>query len=188
MPRLFVGIDFPVTVKCLLSQLCTGISQVRRVEPEKFHLTLRFIGAVDQAMASQVATALQRIEASTFVLTLVGIGHFGEHTLWVGVERNSDLICLQAKIERAMQEVGLRTEPRPFVPHVKLARLKRRTGLRAFVSDHADFRIEPFDVGQFSLIESQRTDYRTVYMHRADYPLGLHELKPAGRCPLEETW
>ncbi len=171
MPRLFVGIDLPAEVKSSLARLSTGMAQVRWVEPERLHLTLRFIGMVDDGLANDIAAALQRIEASSFALTLAGVGHFREHTLWVGVERNPALISLQAGIERAMRGVGLPADPRPYAPHVKLARLSRCTGLRAFLRDHADFRAEPFEVGQFSLIESQRRDSRTVYAHRADYPL-----------------
>ena len=173
MPRLFVGIDFPAEAKHLLSELGTGMPEVRWVEPEKFHLTLRFIGDVDDAIESQIATALRRVEASAFALTLAGVGHFSEHTLWVGVEQNADLMSLQAKIERAMRELALPAEPRPFIPHVKLARLKRSSGLRAFLLDHGDFRINPFAVRQFSLIESVRNNSRTIYAHRADYPLFL---------------
>ncbi len=187
MPRLFVGIDFPVKVKYLLSELCTGISQARCVEPEKFYRTLPFIGTVDDATTSQIANALERVEASAFPVTLVGVGHFREHTVCVDVERNSDLISPQAKIECAVQQIGLPTELRSFTPHVKLARLKRRTGLRAFLREHVSYRIEPFDVGGFCLIESQRIDDRTVYKHRTDYPLCLHDLKPSSSRLSEEV-
>ncbi len=171
MPRLFVGIDFPAAVKSVLSQLCTSMPEVRRVEPERFHLTLRFIGAVDDAVATEIATVLQHVEAPSFALTLAGVGHFHEHSLWAGVEPNPALMCLQHEIEQVLQPIALPADRRPYVPHVKLARLRRHTGLRAFLSDHADFRAEPCDVRQFSLIESHRRDNRTVYAHAADYPL-----------------
>jgi hypothetical protein len=54
------------------SLLCAGMPEARWVEPERFHLTLRFIGAVDDAMAHDITAALQRIEASPFALTLAG--------------------------------------------------------------------------------------------------------------------
>ena len=50
--------------------------EVRWVEPERFHLTLRFIGAVDDAVATEIATVLQHVEAPSFALTLAGVGHF----------------------------------------------------------------------------------------------------------------
>ena len=171
MPRLFVGIDFPAEVKSLLSQLCTGMPEVRWVEPERFHVTLRFIGAVDDLVASEIVAALRRIEESRLALTLAGVGHFMERTLWVGVEHNPRLMSLRARIEHEMREIGLSADLRRYAPHVKLARLRRGTGLGAFLREHADFRTEPFDVRQFSLIASERRDSRTVYTHKADYPL-----------------
>jgi 2'-5' RNA ligase len=145
--------------------------EARWVEPERFHLTLRFIGAVDDAMAHDIEAALQRIEASPFALTLAGVGHFHAHSLWAGVTPSRALMCLQDKVEQVLRAIGLPVDDRPYVPHVKLARLRRRTSLRTFLSDHGDFRAEPFEVRQFSLIESQRRDSRTVYRHIADYPL-----------------
>jgi 2'-5' RNA ligase len=164
--------------------------EVRWVEPERFHLTLRFIGVVDDPLASDIATALQRVEATSFALTLAGVGHFHEHSLWVGVEPNPALMCLQHEIEQVLQAIGLPTDRRPYVPHVKLARLRRHTGLQAFLSDHADFRAEPFDVRQFSLIESQRRDSRTVYTHAADYPLACAAPDPgtSRRARLQQPW
>ncbi len=125
----------------------------------------------DDAAASDIATTLQDIEASAFRLTLMGVGHIRQHTLWVGVEPNPALMSLRDKIEQALQQTGLPADLRPYQPHVKLGRLRRRTDLRSFLRVHADFRLQPFDVRQFSLIESQRTNSRTNYAHRADYPL-----------------
>jgi 2'-5' RNA ligase len=136
--------------------------EARWVEPERFHLTLRFIGAVDDAMAHDIEAALQRIEASPFALTLAGVGHFHAHSLWAGVTPSRALMCLQDKVEQVLRAIGLPVDDRPYVPHVKLARLRRRTSLRTFLSDHGDFRAAPFEVRQFSLIERQRRDSRTV--------------------------
>ena len=65
MPRLSVGIDFPQELKLDLSKLCAGVPGAKWVRPCKFHLTLRFIGAVDDRMATNITDALLRIEASS---------------------------------------------------------------------------------------------------------------------------
>jgi 2'-5' RNA ligase len=171
VPRLFVAIDFPASVKGQLSALCADVPDAHWVDPDKFHLTLRFIGAVEEPTAAGIAEALQRIEVPAFALTLAGVGHFREHSLWVGVEQSPSLLRLQAEIERVLQQIGLSAEPRPYVPHVKLARLRHRRGLRAFLDVHANFRAEPFEVRQFSLIESHPADRGTRYEHKADYEL-----------------
>jgi len=78
---------------------------------------------------------------------------------------------LQDRIEDRLQQVGLAAETRPYVPHVKLAHLKRPRSLRAFLAENADFRAGPFEVKCFSLIESHPNADGTIYEHEADYAL-----------------
>ena len=107
MPRLFVGIDFPQELKLALSKLGAGVPGAKWVQPCKFHLTLRFMGTVDDPTAADITAVLLQIDAPSFLLSLAGVGHFGGHTLWVGVEKNPALICLQGRIEdRPADRVG----------------------------------------------------------------------------------
>jgi RNA 2',3'-cyclic 3'-phosphodiesterase len=171
VPCLFVGIDFPFELKVGLSKLCAGVPGARWVEPCKFHLTLRFIGAVDQLMATDISVALLRIEAPRFALTLAGVGHFSGHTLWLGVEEIPALMCLQGRVENELQQIRLPADGRPYVPHVKRAHLRRRRSLRAFLGGNADFRAESFEVTCFNLIESHPRASGAVYQRKADYAL-----------------
>jgi 2'-5' RNA ligase len=171
VPRLFVGIDFPTEVKLSLSRPCVGVPAAKWVEPSKFHLTLRFIGAVEDPMAADIIAALLRVAAPRFALTLAGVGQFGGHTLWVGVDKSPTLMCLQCSIEGELQQIGLPVDPRPYVPHVKLAHLRRRRSLRAFLTKNAEFRVDPFEVRSFSLIESHPSASGAIYEHKADYAL-----------------
>jgi hypothetical protein len=59
VPRLFVGIDLPLEIKLSLSKLCAGVPGAKWVEPWKFHLTLRFIGTVDDPTATTIAQCMQ---------------------------------------------------------------------------------------------------------------------------------
>ena len=171
MPRLFVGIDFPSAVKLSLSRPCAGVRGAKWVEPSKFHLTLRFIGAVENPMAADITAVLLRVAAPRFALTLTGVGHFAGHTLWVGVDKNPRLMCLQGRIEDELQQIGLPADSRPYVPHVKLAHLRRRRSLHAFLTKNAEFRVDPFEVRSFSLIESHPSASGAIYERKADYAL-----------------
>src|SRR5579872_6450238 len=113
MLRLFVGIAFPPELKLRLSLLCTGVGGARWVDPGNLHLTLRFIGEIDEGLAADVDEALQRVKARPFTLQLGGVGVFGgnrPHALWVGVEKNPALAALRDKIEQALVRVGLAPE------------------------------------------------------------------------------
>jgi RNA 2',3'-cyclic 3'-phosphodiesterase len=90
-------------------------------------------------MAHDIAAALQRIEAPPFASTLAGVGHFHAHILWVGVAPNRALMCLQDKVEQVLRAIGLPVDDRPYVPHVKLARLRRRTSYGHFSATMATF-------------------------------------------------
>jgi len=185
VPRLFVAIDFPQKLKLSLAKLCFGVPEARWVRYGNFHLTLRFIGQVDDALAAEIDRVLARVKAAAFTLTLAGVGHFGFHTLWVGVACTPLLMSLHAAIENELLQIGLPADPRPFSPHVKLARLKRRTGLRGILAGNAGFRAEPFEVREFSLIESTPGANGAVYRRRADYPLDREAPLAIGR---EGTW
>lgn len=173
MLRLFVGIELPPELKLKVSTLCAGVPEARWVDPGNLHLTLRFIGEVDEGLASDIDAALMRVEAPRFAVALAGIGQFGTRSLWVGVEKNPTLHHLQTKVESALQRVGLAPETRRYAPHVTLARLRPPLGqkLQAFLSAHALFRAEPFDVRRFNLIASYLTKSGAIYEDQADYPL-----------------
>ena len=176
MLRLFVGIEFPPELRLRLSLLQSGVAGARWVDPGNFHLTLRFIGEVDEGIAADVDEALLRLRARPFSLQLAGMGTFGgdkPRQLWAGVEREPALGTLQAKIETALIRVGLPPEPRKFAPHVTLARLRdpKRDDIQQFLASHAQFRAEPLRVERFSLIASYPTKAGSVYEDQADYAL-----------------
>ena len=176
MLRLFVGIEFPPQLKLQLSLLCSGIPGAKWVDPGNLHLTLRFIGEIDEGAATDVDDALSRLKARAFALQLAGTGIFGgdkPRALWVGVERNRELQALRDKIEQALQRAGLPPEPRRFAPHVTLARLRDPAldDLRGFLAANARFRAPPLAVERFSLIASFPTKAGSVYQDQADYPL-----------------
>jgi 2'-5' RNA ligase len=145
------------------------------VDPGNFHLTLRFIGEIDEGLAADVDDALSRLRARRFTLQIAGTGVFGDkpRSLWAGVERSLELVGLHDKVEQSLIRVGLPPEPRKFAPHVTLARLRDPPldKLRDFLSAHAQFRAEPLLVEGFSLIASFQTKAGSVYEDQADYPL-----------------
>jgi 2'-5' RNA ligase len=174
--RLFVGIEFPPELKLRLSLLSTGMPGARWVDAGNFHLTLRFIGEVGRDVATDIDDALGRLRARRFTLQLAGTGVFGgdrPRALWVGVEREPELVSLHGKIEQALIRIGLDPEPRKFVPHVTLARLRDPAldELGDFLAANARFRAAPLPVEHFSLIASFPTKAGSIYEDQADYPL-----------------
>ncbi len=174
MLRLFVGIALPPELKLRLSLLCSGVPGARWVDPGNYHLTLRFIGEVDEGLASDIDAALLQIRAPRFEVSLAGVGLFGDRMLWVGVEKNPALMHLRDKVESALVRLGLEADTRRYAPHVSLARLRNanETKLQAFLGEHALFRAAPFPVERFSLVASYLTKSGSIYEDQADYALG----------------
>ena len=173
MLRLFVGIELPPELKLRLSLICAGVPGARWVDAGNLHLTVRFIGEVDEGIASDIDAALAQIRAPRFALALAGVGHFSTRMLWVGVERSPALFHLRDRVESALIRLGLEPEERRYAPHVTLARLKgaAETRLQAFLAEHALFRSEPFAVERFSLVASYLTKSGAIYEDQADYAL-----------------
>ena len=172
MLRLFVGIDPPPELKLSIATLCVGLPGARWIDAGNYHITLRFIGTADEALAADIDAALLRVKAPRFAVTLAGIGSFGGRELWIGVEKNDALTHLRDKVESALVRLGLEPEGRRFTPHVTLARLKRgEDRLEAFMRTHALYRAAPFPVAHFSLVASYLTKAGSVYEDQADYPL-----------------
>ena len=177
MVRLFVALCLPDSVRADLSAICGGLPSARWVAPENFHLKLRFIGEVGDEDVQEIDDALSRISASTFDVSLSGVGYFGTgraaRALWVKVVPSSELISLGSKTESALARAGCPPEARRFIPHITLARLKRAQLhlVEQFVADHSMFKLAPFPARAFLLNSSKRVRAGTIYAQEAVYPL-----------------
>ena len=77
MPRLFTGVEIPSDVGQALASLRGGLPGARWIDPENYHLTLRFIGDVDDVIAQEVASLLGRVKRGGFELRMDGLTSFG---------------------------------------------------------------------------------------------------------------
>ena len=176
MRRLFVGLSIPDDIAAGLQRLQSGVPGARWSKREQFHLTLRFIGEVDGRDATAIDDALSLISVARFPLELHAVGTFGSRDpreLWAGVRANDALMHLQRKIETAIQRVGLPADQRKFTPHVTLARLKAspRGRVMDYLTDHALYASQPFEVREFLLYSSTLTSDGSIYTPERDYAL-----------------
>lgn len=177
MIRLFVALDLPERVRDRLSGLCNGVPSVRWVQPPNMHLTLRFIGEVEETLLPDIDYALSTVRSPSFPLTLGGVDIFADRsrarTLWVGVYPCESLSVLRSRIESALLRAGLASEPRKFHPHVTLARLKgmKVDNLAGYLRAHAAFKSETFSLSEFTLYSSSLGRAGAVYIPEARYAL-----------------
>lgn len=176
MIRLFIGLALPPPMAERLAGLAVGIPGARWVEQRNLHLTLRFIGEVENGLAHDIHDALADISARCPTVTIDGFGTFGSrqpHALWAAVEKTPELAHLQAKTETALVRLGLPPEPRRFTPHVTLARLKGAPVQRIqdFIAGHSPLRLGPERVEAVTLFRSHLGRGGAEYEAVAEYPL-----------------
>ena len=176
MHRLFVAIRPPEEVRDLLIDAMDDSPALRWVGDEQLHLTLRFIGEVERPIANEIAGALSRLHSPRFDLRVKGVGKFEQRNggaLWAAVDPKHPVITLAAKVERAVQLIGLEPERRAFSPHITLARWNRRNAeaVDAFLRRNSDLHSEPFTVERFILFESKLSRHGPHYEEVAAFEL-----------------
>jgi len=77
VPRLFTGVEIPPAVSRSLAMMRGGLPGARWIDPENYHLTLRFIGDIDDALAHEIVAMLGRVHRKAFDLRLDGLTSFG---------------------------------------------------------------------------------------------------------------
>ena len=185
MPRLFTGLEIPENVMNELSLLRGGLRGARWIEPENYHITLRFIGDIDDAAARDAEDILAEVRRSGFELCIDGLSSFGgrkPRALVALLGPSPAMMELQAEHERLMRRVGLEPEGRKFTPHVTLARLRDTSSMEVadYLSARPMVRSQPFRVSRFVLFSSRASTGGGPYVVEAAYPLAATLSSNAG--------
>jgi len=176
MIRLFTGLEIPPDLAETLGMLHGGLPGARWIDAENYHLTLRFIGDIDDALAHEVALMLSQVRRPSFDLRLDGLTSFGgrkPRALVAAAEPNAPLMELQAEQERLLQRIGLEPEGRKFMPHVTLARLRESSSRQVadYLATRGYFRSRSFPVSRFVLFSSRASVGGGPYVVEQAYPL-----------------
>ncbi|HLF21996.1 MAG TPA: RNA 2',3'-cyclic phosphodiesterase [Aestuariivirga sp.] len=176
MPRLFTGVEIPADVAFDLDLMRGGIIGSRWIDPDSFHITLRFIGDIGDSLAREIAYQLDGVEARPFSVRLKGIDVFGgnkPHTLYAGIEESAELRRLRSIHERICQVLGLDADQRKFTPHVTLARLKGPDlgDVHRFLASHSLYKSRLFEVARFVLFSSRPSRGGGPYAVEESYQL-----------------
>lgn len=183
MLRLFVALPLPAVVRERLSMIQTGVPKARWLDQANLHLTLRYVGEVEDHIGHEVAAALDRVDAPGFDLRLTGVGYFGSDrkptVLWAGVERCEPLHLLKEKVDSAVRQAGIPRDGGKFRPHVTLARLPVSTPVGRvgrWLENNGLFRSPPLSMTEFTLFSSHLGSERAIHTPLRDYRLETADL------------
>jgi len=176
-----VGVPLPEDIRKTLWEYWQQIQRqarlddyVKPVEPENYHITLKFIGEVPEQRSMRIQRALEKIQiAEPFEITVKGIGGFptaaSAKVIWAGVQNGfQELVALSEHIDTALSYEGVPRERRAFHPHVTLARVKRGTADVASIARV----LKPFGTFKYNgfvLYKSTLTPEGPIYERLREY-------------------
>lgn len=144
MRRLFVAIDLDERTRAQVASQVAAlrnqfqeVGRVSWVQPERLHLTLRFLGDVGNGLVERLVSAMNEpFPFSPFGIELGGLGAFPgsgvPRVLWLGlVEGGDQVITLRRKVDERLRGIGIPPEREAFSPHLTLARFRDRRSRRA---------------------------------------------------------
>jgi len=176
--RIFVAINLPAEMKRQIESLAERLrsvdSNIKCVNPESVHLTLAFLGAVDEEEIAKI-TAISKLIAKNqngFILELRGVGFFPSpstpQVIWIGGEDNFHLINLQKNLVNQLRMSGFIIERRRFAPHLTIARIKNKIKNLDKVSDLVrDINLGKMPVSSIDIVESvlkkEGPEHKTIF-------------------------
>ncbi|MBC7110187.1 MAG: RNA 2',3'-cyclic phosphodiesterase [Archaeoglobi archaeon] len=128
MIRCFVAVNLNDEIKKELEKLQKRFEDLplKFVKPESMHITLKFLGEVEESRVRRLMEKMEEIRARSFTLRVEGLGVFPNErvprVLWAGV--SGDFREVYHEVERITSELGFPKEKRAFHPHVTIARIK----------------------------------------------------------------
>jgi 2'-5' RNA ligase len=183
--RSFIAIELPEAVISALSEFQQELKKygadVRWVKPQNIHLTLKFLGNIDDKDSDRIKKAIEGISknCSYFDIRIKGTGVFpnmkNPRVLWIGVSENGILGGLQKAIEEAMSSLGFEKEDREFAPHLTLGRFRSSYGKESLLEKielNRDREFGHIPVRMVSLMKSDLSPAGAKYSRVAEIPLG----------------
>ena len=182
--RIFIAVDLPASIKAEVSAFQEGLvrtrASIRWTRPESLHLTLKFLGEIEEARLSEIMNVVQRVAAShrQMTLCLTGIGVFphlrNPRIFWVGLGGETDRYAsLAEEIDLNLSELGFPREERSYKPHLTIGRFKSPLGANELLSQarHQTLPLLSFRVSEVTVMRSLLNPRAAVYTPLFNCPL-----------------
>ncbi|MDI6601148.1 MAG: RNA 2',3'-cyclic phosphodiesterase [Thermoanaerobacteraceae bacterium] len=162
--RTFVAINFPDSLKNeiqdIQNSLKSYVKVARWIRMDNFHLTIKFLGEIDERGKEFAIEAIQQAcnGLKPFEINFDRIGYFGTYenmrVIWIGMNENADkLVSLQNRIEMSFSDYGFSSDEKGFKPHITIARdviMTRKIDISSFA-----IKLDELYVNEVSLMLSE---------------------------------
>lgn len=183
--RSFIAIELPDTVKSALLSLQHELkacgADVRWSRPEGIHLTLKFLGNIEERLVDGIVETLKGTcrKFQAFNCEVRGIGVFpgarAPRVLWAGVADHDVLSLIHQDIDIGMSLLGFERESRKFTAHLTLGRFRTSGGKMALLDRmeaYKELSLGIIDVNHISLMRSDLGPGGAKYTRIAEIPFG----------------
>lgn len=185
--RCFIAIELPENIKEFFARIVSlqlPLQGVNIVQKENFHITLKFLGEIEEKLIPEITQTLKNIACEVFPFTLK-ITHPGvfpdkykPRVIWIGTEDTEIIKELAKKIDESMASLGFQREERDFKSHITMARVKNpKNGKYLFERITKHFSSQKglyplnFTVREFVLMKSTLTPKGSIYSILEKFPL-----------------
>ena len=186
MIRSFLAIELPKPILRKIEEVQGDLrstrADVRWVNPEKIHLTLKFFGNIEESRIEPIFKSIEEPIRHTlpFSLEVRGVGAFphlrNPRVIWMGlVDGREVLVSFQKQIETQLEKIGFQPEDRPFHPHLTLGRMKSSRGKEELVGRmerHKEEEFGDFQVERVILFKSDLKPSGPIYTLLKEIKLG----------------
>lgn len=186
--RVFIAIDIDEQIRKALGRLQDELQSkvdirkgdVKWVNPNSIHLTLKFLGEIQDKQVVDVCNITKEVAGrhENFELEVGTVGFFGGRSarvLWVGTGQDCDnLLQLQSDLEQQLAAVGWPKETRKFSGHLTLCRIRNsKAGMKLakLTEEYKDFKLGTIPAESVSVYQSQLTPQGPIYTTLGNYGL-----------------
>jgi 2'-5' RNA ligase len=174
--RLFVALAISDEIRASVAGLIRDLrgldAGANWVRPEQLHVTLKFIGEISAEQLPRIGEALETVKSDTSAnLEFRGLRFFPNArrpaVIWAGIRASENVAGLADEINRRLEPLGIAREPKSFVPHLTIARLKQtrmNLALAEEIKKSESRAFAAFSTGKFHLIESKLNSSGTEYI------------------------
>ncbi len=177
--RAFIAVDIPLVVRKKMIQVLEDIDcdAVRPVREDQIHITLLFLGMMNDTQLKGMTKALSQLGTAGFGLLFNGIGSFSEEKPRVIfaniIEGEAELSQIYSTLKAKASALGIKTDDRGFAAHATIARVKEAGTddilyLKGFVASHSEDEFGGFHCNEVklksSVLKSDGPEYSDIFV------------------------